>query len=93
MNDRSLEQRVVALERILKPPQEPNVAETFGQRLRRLRTGMTLVQGKLCTAARISKGFLSDLERDNRAPSAETLHRLAQALRVSMDYLWTGRNE
>jgi transcriptional regulator with XRE-family HTH domain len=90
VSERSLEQRVARLERLLKPPQNPNAAISFGERVRRLRENSGLTQSELCSMALISKGFLSDMENDKRMPSADTLHGLAKALGVSMDFLWTG---
>lgn len=84
----TLSQRVEALERRLTPPRTQSEAETFGERIRRLRTGTLRA---LASQASISPAFLSDLENNKRTPGADTLHRLAQALGVSMDYLWTGK--
>ncbi len=92
MGNQSLLKRVEAIERILKPPIEQNPLITFGSRLRRLREGEGMSQSDLCRKVGISKGFLSDLENDRRGPGADKLHRLAQALSVSMDFLWTGKS-
>lgn len=90
---KSLSQRIEAIERILKPPQTPNAAISFGSRLRKLREAEGMSQADLCGKVGISKGFLSDLENERRTPGADKLHKLAQALGVSMDYLWTGKNQ
>lgn len=84
----TIRERVAALERRLTPPQTQSEAETFGERVRRLRTG-TLRD--LAKQIGISPAFLSDLENNKRTPGADTLHRLAKALGVSMDFLWTGK--
>ena len=44
----------------------------------------------LAEKAGISKGFLSDLENDNRSIGAERLLDLARVLGVSLDYLMKG---
>lgn len=87
---KSIEQRIAALERVLKPPRHTDEVETFGERLRRLRKDRNFTMDTLCADIAISKGFLSDLENSKREPGAATLYRLAKALGVSMDYLWTG---
>ena len=55
---------------------------------RRLRLGWT--QERLATEAKISTGFLSDLETGKRNVSAEYLLEISHALGVSLDYLMKG---
>lgn len=57
-------------------------AETLGRRVRRLRKESRLTQAELASAAGINQGFLSEIERDRRNPSANTLGALAVALSV-----------
>ncbi len=57
-------------------------AESFGQRLRRLRTERKFTQIDLADAAHINQGFLSALERDKRAARQGTIRALAVALDV-----------
>ncbi len=66
-------------------------AMKFGARLRRLRADADMSQADLCRIVGMAKGYLSDLENDKREPGAGKLFRLAQALKVSMDFLWTGK--
>src|SRR5947207_1415263 len=63
---------------------------SVGTRIRaqRLRLGWT--QEKLATEAKISTGFLSDLETGKRNVSAENLLEISHALGVSLDYLMKG---
>lgn len=80
--------KIEALERRLSPPPEQSTEESFGVRVRRLRKGTLR---SLAGEVGISAAFLSDLEKDKRTPGAETLKKLAAALGVSMDFLWTGK--
>lgn len=88
---KSLESRIAALERVLKPPKEQSEEETFSERLRSCRKMRHLTMDQLCADIGISKGFLSDLENGKREPGAGTLYRLARRLGFTMDYLWTGK--
>lgn len=66
------------------------LAETFGQRLTRMRTlrGMTKVQ--LADRTGVTDMAIGYWERDQRIPSAENLAALATVFRVPMDVLWRG---
>ena len=86
----TLEKRVTALERALKPPKNPRGDEPFADRLLSLRKMRGLTMDALCNDVGISKGFYCDLEKGRREPGAGTLHKLARRLGVTMDYLWTG---
>lgn len=61
-----------------------------GSRLRtqRLRNHMTIDQ--LASAAGLTKGFVSRVERDLISPSVESLVRMCQVLRIDMGSLFTG---
>lgn len=68
--------------------------QTFGQRVRELRTGrdMSLRElgaalGKLLKSNPISAAFLSDIEQGHRFPSAEILKELAKALKTTEEDL------
>jgi SOS-response transcriptional repressor LexA len=54
--------------------------ETLGGRVRRRRKELALTQAHLASRANINQGFLSEIERDRRKPSANTLNALAVAL-------------
>lgn len=86
----TLEKRIEALERALKPPKNARDDESFADRLLNLRKMRGLTMDALCKDAILSKGYLCDLEKGRREPGAGTLHRLARRLGVTMDYLWTG---
>ena len=63
---------------------------TPGDRIRELREERRWTQDKLAQLARMSKGFLSDVENNKASISADYALRLANALGVSLDYLLTG---
>ncbi len=65
---------------VLDPQILARAGETLGQRVRRRRKELRWTQVQLAQAARINQGFLSEIERDSRRPSAHTLNALAVAL-------------
>jgi transcriptional regulator with XRE-family HTH domain len=64
-----------------------------GERIKQRRQQLGYTQDRLATQAKISKGFLSDVETGTRNPSADYLLRIADALEVSLDYLMKGGSE
>jgi transcriptional regulator with XRE-family HTH domain len=74
------------------PRNQPPMS-TVGQRIRQRRTDLGWTQDKLATEAGISKGFLSDLERDERNVSADYLLKISRALGLSLDFLMKGGDE
>nr|HID14285.1 XRE family transcriptional regulator [Anaerolineae bacterium] len=65
----------------------------FGHRLTRLRKQRGLTQEGLAEAANVSIDFISLMERGQRAPSFDTLDRLAGALGVTVADLFTFDSE
>jgi len=63
-----------------------------GDRIREVREHRRLTQDRLAEVADISKGFLSDVENNNRNLSSEYLLRIATALGTSVDYLLKGES-
>lgn len=59
----------------------------LGKRIRRQRQAQHLTQEKLAELAGISLSFLGHIERGTRTASLETVVRLANVMRVSVDYL------
>jgi transcriptional regulator with XRE-family HTH domain len=57
-------------------------AETFGQRLARLRRARRLSQRALAAHAQMGRSFLARLETDVQEPTLTTLRKLAAALDV-----------
>lgn len=57
-------------------------AEVFGRTLRRLREEKKLSQEALGSAADLTTGYISDLERGLKAPCLATILHLATALDV-----------
>lgn len=69
------------------------MAETFGQRLLRLREHRHLHQATFAVDVGVQQSFISMLERGERYGDriqAGILHRMALRLGVSMEYLLTG---
>lgn len=63
---------------------------TVGERIRQVREAKGWTQEKLADEARISKGFLSDVENHGKNLSLDLLLRVATALNASVGYLATG---
>jgi len=70
------------------PPPE-GLAESVGQRLRRLRHERGLSQRELASPG-VSYAYISRIEAGARRPSVKALRKLARKLGVSADYLETG---
>ena len=60
---------------------------TLGQRMRAAREALGRSQVDVAAAARISQGYLSQLEQDEREPTLSVAARLAEALQLSLDEL------
>jgi len=65
--------------------------DMIGERIKKRRMELGLTQEELAHKAGTSKGFLSDIENDHRGVGAKKLGQIAKVLRVSLDYLVTGR--
>lgn len=61
-----------------------------GERIRRRREELDWTQDRLATEAKLSKGFLSDLETGKRNVSAQYLLEISHALGVTLDFLMKG---
>jgi transcriptional regulator with XRE-family HTH domain len=64
--------------------------DTLGKRIARARERTGWSQNRLEKEARISEGGVSRFERDERAPSAGSLRKIAAKLGVRADWLLTG---
>jgi transcriptional regulator with XRE-family HTH domain len=64
-----------------------------GDRIRYVREKKKKTQDQLAEAARISKGFLSDVENNKRDIGSQALLRIANALGASVDYLLQGESK
>ena len=58
----------------------------LGNKLRRMRQARGLTAVELAQRARVTTGFISQLEHSQTVPSLQTLHRIATVLGVSMTY-------
>lgn len=63
---------------------------TVGERIRALRLEQRLTIEQLAMRVGVSKGFLSDVENEQRKLGNDSLLRVAQALGASVDYLLRG---
>ena len=61
-----------------------------GDRIRAIREKRGLTQDQLADKAKISTGFLSDVENGKRNVSSENLLKIANSLGASADYLLRG---
>lgn len=61
--------------------------EAIGDRLRRVRTGQRRTLREVSRAARVSLGYLSEVERGRKEPSSELLAAICAALRLPLDEL------
>jgi len=66
--------------------------ETVGERIKSRREELGWKQEDLAKRAEISKGFLSDLENGKRNVGADKLLDIARALKLSLDFLMTGKD-
>ena len=70
---------------------ETDKSATLGSRIRVARHAKDWTSQQLADAARLSKGFLSDLENDKTGPSVSTVTQLSDVLGVSVEWLVRGR--
>jgi transcriptional regulator with XRE-family HTH domain len=64
---------------------------SLGQRIRQRRQTLELTQQQVAKSLGVTSQHLSAVEQDKRAPSLNTLAKLAEELGVSIDYLVTGK--
>ncbi|TDX29134.1 phage repressor protein [Modicisalibacter xianhensis] len=70
------------------------MSETIGDRIRKARKRMGLTQPELTAACGWdSQGRISNYERDLREPKRPDLEKLAKALDVSVEWLWSGQGD
>jgi transcriptional regulator with XRE-family HTH domain len=76
----------------LAPPPDAEPNETFAERVRRLRLERRLTQRQLSDRLGYANDdTVSHWETANRRPRGDQYPALARALRVTLDYLHTGR--
>jgi transcriptional regulator with XRE-family HTH domain len=66
---------------------------TVGERIRQVREAKGWTQERLADEAKISKGFLSEVEKHGKNISLELLLKVATALRASVGYLANGEGD
>ena len=67
--------------RVFRPDQPPEAADSFAGRLRSARAQAGLSQSELAARSKLTRQTISGLERGLRQPTRETLARLAEALK------------
>jgi transcriptional regulator with XRE-family HTH domain len=70
--------------------QTKSTMSSVGERIKERRQSLGWTQEKLATEAKMSTGFLSDLERGERNVSADYLLEISHALGVTLDFLMKG---
>jgi transcriptional regulator with XRE-family HTH domain len=65
----------------------------IGRRIRQLRMQNDLTLEELASRTELTKGFLSQLERDLASPSIQTLEDITEALGVTMSQFFTEEEE
>ena len=63
----------------------------IGDRIRKYRELSRMTQEQLSESCSLSTGYIGHLERGTRSPSLETLVKISQILRVSLDDLVFGK--
>jgi transcriptional regulator with XRE-family HTH domain len=66
---------------------------TVGERIRKVREAKGWTQEKLADESKVSRGFLSEVEKHGKNISLDLLLRIANALGASIGYLATGEGE
>jgi transcriptional regulator with XRE-family HTH domain len=67
---------------------------TLGERVRELRERARLTQDELAARAKLSKGFLSDIENNKRTKvGSDFLLRIATTLGTTVEFLMTGEED
>jgi transcriptional regulator with XRE-family HTH domain len=64
----------------------------LGKKLRRMRQARGLTAVELAQRARVTSGFISQLEHSQTVPSLQTLERIATVLGVSLTYFFLEEN-
>ena len=66
---------------------------TTGDRIREVREKRKMTQDQVAEATGLSKGFISDVEHNNRNISSQNLLKVANALGASVEYLLRGETK
>ncbi|OBF59586.1 transcriptional regulator [Mycobacterium sp. 852002-50816_SCH5313054-b] len=71
----------------------PLMREVIGDVLRRARTSQGRTLREVSDSARVSLGYLSEVERGRKEPSSELLNAICDALAVPLSAVLTGAGE
>lgn len=70
------------------------MTSSLGKKIRARRNELKMSLETLATHTDSSKSYIWELEnRDNPKPSVEKLNRIAEALKVTIEYLWNAEEE
>ena len=83
----------IIIQRSVMPMEQELDYTAIGDRIRRYRELSRMTQEQLSELCSLSTGYIGHLERGTRSPSFETLARISQILRVSLDDLVFGEAE
>lgn len=67
-----------------------NIQQQLGMRIAYLRKQKKWTQEDLAFYAQVNKNYISDLENGRKNPSVEILSRIAEALSITMEFLFKG---
>ncbi len=59
----------------------------IGTKIRSIRNRKKITIAQMCEGTGLSKGFISNIENNNTSPSINTLHTIAEFLKVPLPYL------
>lgn len=69
-----------------------DIKKSFGAAVRQRRGRLGISQEELAGRAGLHRTYISDVERGARNVSLESIHRLAEALEISMSLLFAWQN-
>jgi transcriptional regulator with XRE-family HTH domain len=72
----------------MKESTEERIKKKFGRRLRELRKKKGLSQEALAFACGLDRTYIGGIERGERNPSLVNLHKIAEALEISVKELF-----
>ena len=70
-----------------------NILLKFGERIRELRHKLNISQENLAEITGLHRTYIGGIERGERNPSLENIHKLSKALNVSLAELFEGIDE
>lgn len=93
MSVKTIQKKDIIIQRSVMPMEQELDYTAIGDRIRRYRELSRMTQEQLSELCSLSTGYIGHLERGTRSPSLETLAKISQILRVSLDDLVFGEAE